>query len=335
MGEKSSKELEKEPFGQVIEANELFGFKGLNPDLTCQGFQYVVGQTYEIPNEQLIMCQSGFHFCRNPKDVLNYYPNNETIVVRVKAEKKILEYGDKCVTSKITILEVLPKLKFYETIAQHNVDFKITYQNGDNGDGDDATFRVSFPNGDHKTFGLSHRNKGNVIVECYNGDRIYYCGDQIHREGDQPAIDCVHMKAWLHDGEPDRKNGPAVQMYGTIWLTPDMKFDKELIRCPDTFIKLDTSQVSVNCGHFYYQHGLLHREDGPAVDLGFAQLWYIHGQLHRIGGPAVIIDKQRYQRELSSRHSQNGSWSHIKEIVEKHQSKEYYFNGVQYNHCKK
>jgi hypothetical protein len=34
-------------------------------------------------------------------------------------------------------------------------------------------------------------------------------------------------------------------------------------------------------------NGLLHREDGPAVDGPDGKMWYLHGILHREDGPAV------------------------------------------------
>lgn len=37
--------------------------------------------------------------------------------------------------------------------------------------------------------------------------------------------------------------------------------------------------------------GLLHREDGPAVEyLTGAEAWYLNGKQHRIGGPAVTFE---------------------------------------------
>jgi hypothetical protein len=48
------------------------GFKGFNKDLTCNGFQYKEGETFEmegIPER----CERGFHFCTEPLDVFRYY----------------------------------------------------------------------------------------------------------------------------------------------------------------------------------------------------------------------------------------------------------------------
>ena len=47
-------------------------YKGFNPDMTCRGFQYKEGETYTEDSASL--CNSGFHACEDPLDVLNYYP---------------------------------------------------------------------------------------------------------------------------------------------------------------------------------------------------------------------------------------------------------------------
>ena len=40
------------------------GFKVFNPDWTCRGFIYAVGNTYTHEGTP-VPCQSGFHFCEN------------------------------------------------------------------------------------------------------------------------------------------------------------------------------------------------------------------------------------------------------------------------------
>lgn len=47
-------------------------YKGFNHNMQCRGFQYQEGKTYK--EERAEICVSGFHACRYPLDVLNYYP---------------------------------------------------------------------------------------------------------------------------------------------------------------------------------------------------------------------------------------------------------------------
>jgi len=80
------------------------GFKVFNPDWTCRGFQYEIGQTYE-ENVTPSVCDRGFHFCKQPKDCFNYYkfdPNNK--VAEVVALGEVAEGSDKCCTNKIKIV---------------------------------------------------------------------------------------------------------------------------------------------------------------------------------------------------------------------------------------
>lgn len=46
-------------------------YKGFDKDLKCRDFQYEIGKTYEEPTADL--CNSGFHACEYPLDVLTYY----------------------------------------------------------------------------------------------------------------------------------------------------------------------------------------------------------------------------------------------------------------------
>lgn len=47
-------------------------YKGFNKDMTCRGFQYKEGETYETSEAKL--CECGFHACEAPLDALRYYP---------------------------------------------------------------------------------------------------------------------------------------------------------------------------------------------------------------------------------------------------------------------
>ena len=50
----------------------VHGFKAFNKNMTCRGFQFKEGETYEHSGP-LKVCGSGFHFCENPLDVLDFY----------------------------------------------------------------------------------------------------------------------------------------------------------------------------------------------------------------------------------------------------------------------
>ena len=47
-------------------------YKGFDGNLCCRGFQYEVGKEYEMDGE-IECCERGFHACKNPLEVLDYY----------------------------------------------------------------------------------------------------------------------------------------------------------------------------------------------------------------------------------------------------------------------
>jgi hypothetical protein len=59
-------------------------YKGFNKDMTCRGFQYKEGETYETDKAE--MCESGFHACENPIDCLQYYTPNESVYHEVELD---------------------------------------------------------------------------------------------------------------------------------------------------------------------------------------------------------------------------------------------------------
>ena len=51
-------------------------YKGFNEDLTCRGFQYEEGKTYE--EQEADLCHKGFHACEDPLDCFGYYAPNSS-----------------------------------------------------------------------------------------------------------------------------------------------------------------------------------------------------------------------------------------------------------------
>ena len=54
-----------------MEKEIIRGYKGFDKDLKCRGFQYEVGKEYST--DKAVACETGFHYCENPMDVLNFY----------------------------------------------------------------------------------------------------------------------------------------------------------------------------------------------------------------------------------------------------------------------
>ena len=101
----------------------VYGFKGFDQNLKCRGYQFEIGKTYTHDGgvDNIKICQKGFHYCKNLKDVFGFYPlqkseffnskptNNRFCIVKAKHHLGInFNQTDKSVTDEITIVEELP-----------------------------------------------------------------------------------------------------------------------------------------------------------------------------------------------------------------------------------
>ena len=78
------------------------GYKGFDKGLKCRDFQYKENTTFTT-KEKPELCESGFHFCENPLDVLDYYDLCDSEFAEVEAIGKSETDNQKTVTNKIKI----------------------------------------------------------------------------------------------------------------------------------------------------------------------------------------------------------------------------------------
>ena len=64
---------------------KMTGYKATDKDMRCQGYQFKLGEWHEHKGE-LVMCKSGFHFCKYPSGPLCFYPLGSR-VFKVEAEE--------------------------------------------------------------------------------------------------------------------------------------------------------------------------------------------------------------------------------------------------------
>lgn len=60
-------------------------YKGFNRDMTCRGFQFEEGKTYEHQGD-VKLCESGFHVCQDPMDCLRYYDPRTSVYHEVEID---------------------------------------------------------------------------------------------------------------------------------------------------------------------------------------------------------------------------------------------------------
>ena len=172
------------------EEKHIDGFKGFNADMTCLGFKFEEGKTYE-EDVELKVCNRGFHFCESPFSVLSYRDmlNDECKFIpvhHVTALGRCHSDSDKTATTKIHIGAKLDFKGFIKAGIDFIYEKCIKEGPTDNvNSGDDAQIGSS---GDGAQIGSS--GYGAQIGSSGDGAQIGSSGDdaQIGSSGDDAKI---------------------------------------------------------------------------------------------------------------------------------------------------
>lgn len=81
---------------------KITSYKGFDKDLKCRGYQYKIGESYTHDGNPSV-CNSGFHACENPLDVLDYYNDIDGKYCVVEQSGKIEKEDRKIASSEIKI----------------------------------------------------------------------------------------------------------------------------------------------------------------------------------------------------------------------------------------
>ena len=68
----------------------ITSYKGFDKNMQCRGFQYEVGKEYEMDGE-IKCCKQGFHACKSPIEVWDYYDMLNSRFAEVEQSGKIYE----------------------------------------------------------------------------------------------------------------------------------------------------------------------------------------------------------------------------------------------------
>ena len=108
-------------------------YKGFNKDFRCRGFQYEVGKEYEMSEDDIAVCEKGFHACESPLEVLDHYPifdrkGDRNRFAQVEQSGKIDKEGGstKVCSSKIHIKAELS----LDSLIKAGVDWILNSVNG-------------------------------------------------------------------------------------------------------------------------------------------------------------------------------------------------------------
>ena len=160
-------------------------YKGFNKDMTCRGFQYEEGKTYETDEAEL--CESGFHACENPLDCFGYYAPGNSVYHEVEIEDNGERHSDdtKVVGKKITIgaelsVPMLCKLHFeYVTSRCKPANSRVAGNNESSSAGNygsasagESGSASAGENGVATSRGISAVGKNGVAVVRGNGVKV-------------------------------------------------------------------------------------------------------------------------------------------------------------------
>ena len=179
------------------------GYKAFNKGWVCRDFQYEIGKTYELPEgQEPIMCERGFHFCKNPIDVFGYYDmTDDVLIAEVEALGEILQEGTKYCTNKIHIVREFTRKQLQALIldGQYNTgeDNTGNRNSGDRNSGNWNSGDRNSGNWNSGDWNSGDRNSGNWNSgDCNSGNwnsgdrNSGNCNSGDWNSGDRNSGDC-------------------------------------------------------------------------------------------------------------------------------------------------
>ena len=221
------------------------GFKVFNPDWTCRGFQYKVGETF-VHNGNIEMCGAGFHFCQKASDCFNYYNfNSRNKVAEVEALGLVETYKDKSVTDKIKIIREIewPELLTIVNDGKNCTGLKNTgdyntgdYNTGNYNTGDFNTGNYNTGNWNTGDWNTGDYNSTNYSTGFFNSveQNIFLFNkptsmsrDEIHSLKGIQILNWNFENSWwiysVNMSDDEKKANPKYEITGGYLKTVDFK----------------------------------------------------------------------------------------------------------------
>jgi hypothetical protein len=163
--------------------NYTKGYKAFNKGLICRGFQFEEGKEYSVEGEP-VLCENGFHFCKDLVLTLEYYPDfekNEYAEVEAVGDIVYEEPTQhKCCTNRIRIVRVIPREELLKMVDGHGNSGNWNSGNDNSGHGNSGNRNSGNDNsGDWNSgdYNSGHGNSGNRNSgngNSGNGNSGYY-----------------------------------------------------------------------------------------------------------------------------------------------------------------
>ena len=163
--------------------SKITSIKGFDQNLSCRGFQFEIGKTYEVKGK-VKACSNGFHSCpsdeeTSPLAVFEYYPPAMSRYCEVQADGKTDRQGNKIASAKITVgVEItLHEMigRFIKWATDKAGGTLAASNSGTQGAASNSGYHGAASNSGNYGAAMSHAYGGKVM--CEGDGQALYCSE--------------------------------------------------------------------------------------------------------------------------------------------------------------